>query len=189
MKTLHKFSFYPLLPGLMAFVVAAVGCSSGSSSPSRDNGGNVGGKGGSGGSGAGGATGGTGGVADAGGEDVEGVLEAGPDREMPKDCIPNDMKVVCNPLTNEGCDTAAGEACEFGVEEIFVCFPPPNDVQEGGACNWEEGPWCMPTLICDYENEEDPTGVCRKPCCSNDDCGSKSCVPMDPEFGSFGTCQ
>ncbi len=108
---------------------------------------------------------------------------------MPTGCAPSDLTVVCNPVTNEGCDSAAGEACEFGIEEYFMCFPAPNDVEEGGACNWEEGPWCKATLLCVSSDPESPSGVCQRACCSDEDCGSKSCVATDPEFGTLGICK
>jgi hypothetical protein len=169
------------LVGLMGLLSLA--CSSGDEARDRDGGSTAG----SGGGGSGGTSGSGGTAWDGGGG--EGIVEAGPDLEMPTGCVPSDMTVVCNPVTNEGCDSAAGEACEYGIEEYFMCFPAPNDVDEGGACNWEEGPWCKATFVCSSDDPESPSGVCRRPCCSDADCGSKSCVVADPEFGTLGICR
>lgn len=103
--------------------------------------------------------------------------------ELPSGCAASDMRFVCNPVTNEGCDTDAGEACEYGLEDYFTCYPAPNDVEEGGACDWEQGPYCAPSLTCD-------SGVCRRHCCSDDDCEApQRCQASDGEFGSLGVCQ
>ena len=100
------------------------------------------------------------------------------------------MAFACNPITNEGCNDAAGEACEYGIEEYFTCFPAPNDVPEGGACDWEDGPFCQPGHTCDFTNLDGTAGVCRKNCCAKADCESpETCVPYDDSFGTLGICK
>ena len=118
-----------------------------------------------------GTTGSTGGTAGASGSDggLGGIgganvppPDAGPQLRLPSGCAPSEMAFACNPITNEGCNDAAGEACEYGIEEYFTCFPAPNDVPEGGACDWEDGPFCQPGHTCDFTNLDGTAGVCRK---------------------------
>jgi len=116
--------------------------------------------------------------------------DAGLHHDLPQGCVPDDMQFACNPVTNEGCDDSAGEACEYGMEEYFTCFPAPNDVDEGGACDWETGPYCAPTLTCDPTTPGETAGVCRRHCCSDGDCESgQSCEAYDPDFGTLGACR
>lgn len=151
----------------LATVILCLGCSSsGDTAPDRD----VDGAGAT-----SGVAGGPGGKADDGSEDLT--------IQLPSGCAPSDMRFACNAVTNEGCDTGAGEACEYGLDEYFTCYPAPNDVEEGGACDWEQGPYCAPSLTCD-------SGVCRRHCCSDDDCeASQRCQASDAEFGTLGICQ
>lgn len=145
-------------------LTTCLGCSSGDE-PDRDVDG----------TGETGVAGGPGGKADDGSED--------PSLQLPSGCAPSDMRFACNPVTNEGCDTDAGEACEYGLEDYFTCYPAPNDVEEGGACDWEQGPYCAPSLTCD-------SGVCRRHCCSDDDCAApQRCEASSVEFGALGVCQ
>ncbi|HZO15537.1 MAG TPA: hypothetical protein VFB62_19830 [Polyangiaceae bacterium] len=76
----------------------------------------------------------------------------------------------CNPVTNEPCDTAAGEACDIAGIEGFQCYPPPNDTALCKACDQDAGPWCRGGATC--------LGVdrCAKYCCNDSDCGEGSCV-------------
>ena len=53
---------------------------------------------------------------------------------------------LCNPITNEGCDTAAGEACDFGASG-FECYPAPNDAMLCDACA-SGGPYCAGGTTC-----------------------------------------
>lgn len=137
--------------------------------------------------------GGTGGSSGSGGTNANGGAAGLPDEpvlEMPEGCVPSDMRFDCIPMTNEGCDTAAGEACEYGLDQYFTCYEAPNDVAEGGACNWESGPYCEIGLTCDFADPENPSGVCRRHCCANSDCDSpETCVPTDAEFGTLGVCR
>ena len=100
---------------------------------------------------------------------------------IPAGCL--NAGALCNPLTNGGCANA-DEACDISSEGIASCFPPPNDVPLGGACNNAEGPFCTGTLHCNAQ-----TAKCEKFCCSKSDCtGGLTCVQIDPNFGAVGTC-
>ena len=173
----------------------SVACSSsGDGAPVRDLGVSDGGGGDSsatGGSGGGDA--GDSGSAGSAANDGDAALEApdtGANLDLPTGCAPDEMGFVCNPVNNVGCDSAAGEACEYGIEEYFMCYPAPNDVAEGGACDWELGPYCQATLTCDPSSPESTSGVCRRHCCSDTDCESpETCVANDAEFGTLGVCR
>lgn len=170
-----------------AFALCLACSSGGEGTPDRD-----GGSSGSGGTGSntGGTGGGGTGGSSAGGAAGEGLPDAGGTLELPANCAPSDMRFVCNPMTNEGCDVSAGEACDYGLDDYFTCFPAPNDVAEGGACDWEQGPFCKPTLTCDFSDPETPNGVCRRHCCEDTDCKSpQTCEVFDPEFGKLGVCR
>lgn len=181
------------LYAMMAVTALSVACSTSSEDvPARDGGtSGSGGSAGSAGSGAAagsaGSAGSAGGAAGAAGQFVP---DSGANLPLPAGCVPDGMGFVCNPVTNEGCDASAGEACEYGIDEYFTCYPPPNDVEEGGACDWEQGPFCAATLSCDFDDPDSPSGVCRRHCCTNDDCEPpETCQAFDPEFGTLGVCR
>ena len=96
--------------------------------------------------------------------------------------------VKCDPRSNLGCDTAAGQVCEIGQDVaknyILECFPPPNDRKLGQSCSRKSGPYCGPTLHCAVD------GVCRHFCCSDVDCsGHDQCVALPGgTFGTIGVC-
>lgn len=179
---------------LLSVAVAAACSSGGDGAPSRDAGVSDTGSGSdateTGGSGGSAGTAGSGG---SGATEQDAALEApdtGANLDLPTGCAPEGTGYVCNPVTNAGCDSAAGEACEYGIEEYFTCYPAPNDVAEGGACDWEAGPWCEATLTCDPISPDSTAGVCRRHCCSDTDCESpETCTPNDPEFGTLGVCR
>lgn len=84
---------------------------------------------------------------------------------------------MCNPVTNQGCDGGAGEACDLGDNgsggSAFGCFAPPNDVALCGSCDNQAGPFCKPTLHC---VEEDGGGFgCGRWCCDDTDCTPGHC--------------
>jgi hypothetical protein len=90
----------------------------------------------------------------------------------------------CNPITNGGC--TAGEACDVGNANGVVglmCFPPPNEVPLGGACNLHNGPFCEGGAFC-------MGGTCQKACCSGADCPSAAryCIALDAASGTLGGC-
>ena len=76
--------------------------------------------------------------------------------------------VSCNPITNEGCDAAGGEACDHSSSG-FSCFPPPNDVVQCDACDEKAGPFCEVGHTCL------PDGACAAYCCDDGDCGKGKC--------------
>lgn len=99
-------------------------------------------------------------------------------------CLPRSS---CNPVTNEGCDTGAGQACDVDVTGVYGCFDTLNDVTLCGACsNGTDGPFCEPTMHC----LTDPTGndgLCARYCCGDGDCGGGTCdKSMLPE--GVGIC-
>lgn len=85
----------------------------------------------------------------------------------------------CNPITNEGCDTAAGEACDFG--QSLTCYPAPNDVALCGACDAAMGPFCQAGSTCALNNQ------CTKFCCTDADCGTGKC-DLTLTGDVFGLC-
>ncbi len=69
-----------------------------------------------------------------------------------------------------------GEACDVEATQLtFVCFPPPNDAQEGGACDNAAGPYCSDGLTC-------VSNICRAFCCIDGDCNGATCT----EVGTSG---
>lgn len=105
---------------------------------------------------------------------------------LPAGCVTaSNFTIGCNPVTNEGCNTAAGQACDLGQNSQgqpgLGCFDPPNDAQPGAACNNETGPFCVPTHNCS-EN------VCKRFCCSSTDCNGGTCTALDPNLGTLGVC-
>jgi hypothetical protein len=96
--------------------------------------------------------------------------------------------VTCDPRTNGGCNTAAGQVCELGQNAskayTLLCFPPPNPQRLGQTCNRKTGPYCAATLHCA------PDGTCHHFCCSNVDCKEgDECIPLPGgNFGTIGVC-
>lgn len=87
----------------------------------------------------------------------------------------------CNPLTNEGCDGAAGWACDLSTEGP-QCFEPPNSQKLGESCNNSNGPFCEGGGHCDKS-------VCAAFCCSSEDCAEgDECEAIGSE-GSLGVCR
>ena len=90
-------------------------------------------------------------------------------------CVATDE---CNPVTNNGCDTDGGTACDLGFDpDTFDCYPPPNAATLCGACDNTNGPYCGPGLHCYFE-------TCARYCCSDADCGSGVCeLDVQVAFG------
>jgi hypothetical protein len=104
-------------------------------------------------------------------------------------CGPAGKEYACNPVTNAGC-RVDGEACDDDEKGGYACYPPPNEMAEGEACNDADGPSCAAGMACDNLNESNPEGLCRKLCCSNADCAApKHCQVLDRHFGSLGFCR
>jgi len=108
---------------------------------------------------------------------------------LPSGCAPPGL-YQCNPVTNEGCDTVAGEACDDDLYGGFMCYPAPNDVPVGGACNIVDGPSCRSGAVCQGATDANPNGLCAPYCCSDLDCSSgATCRTLDQQYGSLGYCQ
>jgi hypothetical protein len=78
-------------------------------------------------------------------------------------CVAIGPNVACNPVTNEGCDGAAGAACDLGGDG-FECFPDRNERALCEACGGTKG-FCEGTMGCH-------DGRCARYCCDAADCGS-----------------
>lgn len=104
--------------------------------------------------------------------------ECSPPVEAPSggSCVPVGGEVECNPLTNEPCDTAGGEACDHAGDGVFQCFPGPNTKKTCAFCGEQDG-FCEPGHVC-TEN------LCAKLCCDDGDCAPGRC-----EIGGFGALQ
>ena len=90
--------------------------------------------------------------------------------------------IECNPVTNEPCDTAAGEACDFAGPNAFACYGG-NEASLCEACD-QENVFCFGTMTCDTE-----AGLCTKYCCSDGDCGTGTCQALGiAEAPMLGTC-
>ena len=118
-------------------------------------------------------------------------------------CMPACGPKLCNPVTNEGCDSEAidgPESCDT-PEDLpglipavsnatgakFVCWPAPNDQWQCGGCDNRVGPYCEPGLACL------PDHSCAKYCCDDGDCGLDGLCDkalMASEFGgaNVGVC-
>ena len=85
---------------------------------------------------------------------------------------------TCNPVINEGCDAAGGEACDLSMSG-YSCFPPPNDAKLCAACDNSAGPFCVAGAHCIGTQ-------CAHYCCDDGDCGTGTCskdITMDPVVG------
>ncbi|MDW8251070.1 MAG: hypothetical protein RMJ98_17385, partial [Myxococcales bacterium] len=82
-------------------------------------------------------------------------------------CFKVEAPHQCNPVTNEGCDTAAGEACDFGING-FQCYPAPNTLGLCEKCGGEDELSCKGGLTC-------AGGKCARFCCNDSDCGGGFC--------------
>ncbi|MEZ4301708.1 MAG: hypothetical protein R3B70_42630, partial [Polyangiaceae bacterium] len=83
----------------------------------------------------------------------------------------------CNPVTNEGCDTAAGEACDVSADG-FVCYPDGNTQSLCDECGVTGSDYCLGGMTC--------VGKCAKFCCDDGDCGTGTCTKggfADPAVG------
>jgi hypothetical protein len=86
-------------------------------------------------------------------------------------CVSLGGVVQCNPISNQGCNDAIGEACDFGASGL-QCYPPPNDVAVCDACG-ASGQGCKAGSTCA------PEGYCAKFCCDDGDCGNAGdCSPI-----------
>jgi hypothetical protein len=94
------------------------------------------------------------------------------------ECVPPS----CNPITNEGCSTDTGEACDH-TPDGFGCFPAPNDTPICEACDNQAGPFCEAGHTCL------PDGGCAAFCCDDGDCGANGkCDTTVIKLAEGGVC-
>jgi hypothetical protein len=93
----------------------------------------------------------------------------------------------CNPVTNESCDAAAGEACDLlyslstGRLIGFACAAGGNTHALCEPCGSSgDGDYCMPGLTC--------LEACARFCCDDGDCGSGTCNKELLEDPNVGVC-
>ncbi|HHH29620.1 MAG TPA: hypothetical protein ENK57_14915 [Polyangiaceae bacterium] len=91
----------------------------------------------------------------------------------------------CNPITNDGCDEAAGQACDVNYGTYrFQCFDGPNEVALCESCGQADG-FCAPGSTCFG-------GDCARFCCDDDDCSPDSACDHAPledfGMGEVGLC-
>lgn len=92
-------------------------------------------------------------------------------------CLTLGGTIACNPMTNEGCDLAAGEACDFSPDG-FTCYPvSQNEICQ--PCGQNDG-FCAPGMVC--------AGVCTRYCCDDADCGTGKCKKGDFAAPTIGYC-
>ena len=90
------------------------------------------------------------------------------DTAQPAGCLATSN---CDPISNDCAGT--GEACDIDQSGASGCFPPPNETALGGACDNQNGPFCVGGYHCGQK------GTCQKFCCSNSDCNSgQTCTPF-----------
>ena len=82
-------------------------------------------------------------------------------------CVMIDANNVCNPVTNEGCNTAAGEACDGGMNG-FQCYPDGNTQDLCQECGVTGSDYCKAGSTC--------LNQCAKYCCDDSDCGAGTCT-------------
>ena len=92
-------------------------------------------------------------------------------------CVTVGGDVACNPVTNEGCDTQAGEACDVSATG-FGCYPAPNLEDLCQPCGGDGASYCKAGHTC--------FGTCFRFCCKSSDCGTGVCY-KDPFPGSLIT--
>ncbi len=120
--------------------------------------------GGTGGTVSNGGNGGDGGDNGACGADCSAQCDASLVTPSDGSCVLVGGPIQCNPVSNAGCNTPAGEACDYGPGG-FSCYPGPNEAELCWACS-ASGPHCGPGFTCTED------GVCAKFCCNDGDCGS-----------------
>jgi alpha-tubulin suppressor-like RCC1 family protein len=102
-------------------------------------------------------------------------------------CVTNACKtqcsptLVCNPVTNEGCNITAGEACDLGNDNNYACFPAPNDANTCGACSNASGPFCKPSNHC-------LANKCTPFCKNDNDCKGFGVCDTALAYQGFGLC-
>ena len=85
----------------------------------------------------------------------------------PLGCVTVDnINTKCHPVTQAGCNTAGGEACDANYQSMgFECYGPPNTLKKDATCPSNNGEYCEPGLHCSADVSQ-----CKQYCCSNADC-------------------
>lgn len=94
---------------------------------------------------------------------------------------------LCNPITNEGCQTNKGEACDF-TKGGLECWKENNTEPRGASCAGTSTKYCVPTYTCSG-SVDGSAGVCKRFCCSDADCGGGACKAFDENLGTLGACE
>jgi hypothetical protein len=95
-------------------------------------------------------------------------------------CITIGGNNTCNPVTNEGCDTAAGEACDANQGGGYECYPAPNTQAMCEECSDTVG-YCQGGMVC--------IGECGRFCCDDTDCSATgTCDKTIGLPGGVGVC-
>ena len=96
-------------------------------------------------------------------------------------CVTLNANNKCNPVTNEGCDTAAGAACDAN-NNGFECYPSQNVHAICEACGSAgDGEYCKPGMTC--------VGKCARYCCEDTDCGTGKCTKNVFADANVGFCE
>lgn len=107
---------------------------------------------------------------------------------LPTGCIIDPyFLLLCNPVTNEGCDAAGGEACDWAGAGM-KCWADGNTVGPGEACYASLNKFCVATYTCEGATRVDPIGVCKRYCCASTDCGGSTCKAFYAQLGTLGVC-
>lgn len=109
-------------------------------------------------------------------------------------CATDKMMFACNPVSNEGCNTAAGEACDVSMNG-FHCYTKaegPNDKLLCEACD-NNTTFCAGGLRCVNTGDiANPAQECAKYCCDDTDCGGGKCdhtyLGFPTGFDAVGVC-
>ncbi len=96
-------------------------------------------------------------------------------------CVTVAGAIACNPVTNDGCNGGAGEACDFNeAGDGYECYPDGNTQGICAECSDTAG-WCQGGMTCG--------GVCVRYCCDDTDCsGSGMCDKSEDFPGGVGVC-
>lgn len=101
------------------------------------------------------------------------------------------LPFMCNPVSNEACNTSGGQACDFNFQSSsLVCYPPPNEGKTCDSCGTDPNSYCSAGNTC-------VAGQCARFCCDDGDCSMEGkCQPsaleaLGPGFsfgGKIGVC-
>lgn len=107
--------------------------------------------------------------------------------DLPPGCVIDPyFLLLCDPVTNQGC-VNDGEACDWAGGGM-KCWPDGNTQNPGATCNANLNQFCVPGYTCDGATNQTPIGVCKKYCCSAQDCDGGACKPFDVQLGTLGVC-